>query len=177
MSQVIRVLDHGTELAIDFDACVAYHGRTSIGGLALGFRLLQWAIGRLSAEPVPDRQSIRLRTTFPGPGLRDAFEMVARVVTRGAYEVLPPEAAPPTAPAGVTGRMYFQVWIGDRHLDVVLPEGAISAEFIELGRAVKSGQASAAQDARWTALKEALAQTVWSAASDDLFIVVESPPA
>ncbi|MEG2155309.1 MAG: hypothetical protein RRY41_10065 [Burkholderiaceae bacterium] len=172
MKPVIRVLDHGTELAIDFDACVAYHGRTSIGGLALGFRLLQWAIGELSPNQIPDRQSIRLRTAFPGPGLRDAFEMLARVVTRGAYEVLPPAAAPAAAPVGVTGRMYFQVWIGQRHLDVVLPAGTISAEFIELGRAVKSGQASPAQDARWTELKEALARTVWAADPAALFVLV-----
>ena len=36
----LTVLDHGTPLAISFDDCVRYHGRTSIGGVALGFRLI-----------------------------------------------------------------------------------------------------------------------------------------
>jgi len=166
----IRVLDHGTELAIPFEACVAYHGRTSIGGLALGFRLLQWAISQLSPDTVPDRQSIRLATTFPGPGLRDAFEMVARVVTRGAYDVLPAAAAPPSAPEGVSGPMYFRVGVGERELDVVLVEGAISPEFIALGRRSKAGSASAREEARWSELKEALARAVWDARPEDLFL-------
>ena len=166
----IRVIDHGTELAIPFEACVAYHGRTSIGGLALGFRLLQWSIAELSPNRVPDRESIRLQTTFPGPGLRDAFEMVARVVTRGAYEVLPASAAPANAPEGVTGPMYFRVGVGQRELEVVLPPGAISAEFIAAGRHVKSGAAKAAEIERWTELKEALATSVWAAEPEALFL-------
>ncbi|MBP0574642.1 hypothetical protein J8J27_28435, partial [Mycobacterium tuberculosis] len=83
----IRILDHGSELVVRFDACVAFHGRTSIGGLALGFRLMQRALADLAPGRVPERDEIRFRTAFPGPGLRDAVEMVSRAATRGVYIV------------------------------------------------------------------------------------------
>ncbi len=34
---VLEVLDHGEPVSIGFDDLVRYHGRASIGGLALGF--------------------------------------------------------------------------------------------------------------------------------------------
>ena len=114
----IEVIDHGTLLRVSFADCVAYHGRTSIGGLALGYRLLQHAFARLSPGTAPDRDSISVFTAFPGPGLRDALELVTRVVTRGAYKADP--AADVPGPAGVTGRMYFEVEIGGRRLRLAL---------------------------------------------------------
>ena len=164
----IEVIDHGTLLRVSFADCVAYHGRTSIGGLALGYRLLQHAFARLSPGTAPDRDSISVFTAFPGPGLRDALELVTRVVTRGAYKADP--AADVPAPAGVTGRMYFEVEIGGRRLRLALVDGALDPEFIRLGRKSKAGEATPADEARWTELKEALAVAVLSTPAADLFV-------
>ena len=41
----VMVVDAGTVLTIGYEDCIRYHGRTSIGGVALGFRLLQRADG------------------------------------------------------------------------------------------------------------------------------------
>lgn len=178
-ADTIAVSDAGVILKIPFDACVAYHGRDSIGGLALGFRLMQYAFERLSPGTPPgtppERRSISFFTAFPGPGLRDAVEMVSRAVTRGAYEVNPEADVP--APEGVTGRMYFEVVIGGQRLCLALAEGALGSEFVETGRSIKRGNPGPELARRWTALKEALAVDVLAARPGDLFVEVDTNPA
>lgn len=88
MTEVISVYDDGVRLDIPFEACVLYHGRDSIGGLSLGYRLLCFALNKLTEGRIPERKEISFKTAFPGPGLRDAVEMTTRAVTRKAYEVL-----------------------------------------------------------------------------------------
>ena len=172
--ETIAVVDHGTVLTIPFEACVAYHGYTSIGGVALGFRLMQYAVERLSPDSPPDREAIRVFTTFPGPGLRDAVELITRAVTRKAYTADATVAV--AAPEGVTGRMYFEVTIGDQTLYLALIEGGISPEFIALGRRHKTGEATAEDRARWTVLKEKLATDILAARPADLFVDLPARP-
>lgn len=167
-ADTIAVSDAGVILEIPFDACVAYHGRDSIGGLALGFRLMQYAFERLSPGTPPERRSISFFTAFPGAGVRDAVEMVSRAVTRGAYTVNPEADVP--APEGVTGRMYFEIAIGGQRLCLALAEGALGAEFVETGRHIKRGNPGPELARRWTALKEALAVDVLASRPGDLFV-------
>ena len=75
MTEVISVYDDGVRLDIPFEACVLYHGRDSIGGLSLGYRLLCFALNKLTEGRIPERKEISFKTAFPGPGLRDAIEM------------------------------------------------------------------------------------------------------
>ena len=71
MTEVISVYDDGVRLDIPFEACVLYHGRDSIGGLSLGYRLLCFALNKLTEGRIPERKEISFKTAFPGPGLRD----------------------------------------------------------------------------------------------------------
>ena len=116
MTEVISVYDDGVRLNIPFEACVLYHGRDSIGGLSLGYRLLCFALNKLTEGRIPERKEISFKTAFPGPGLRDAVEMTTRAVTRKAYEVL--GNAPEGTPEGVYGHMYFEVTVGSKTLKV-----------------------------------------------------------
>ncbi len=155
----VRILDHGTELAISFEDCVRYHGRTSIGGLALGFRLIQLALADLAPGRVPEREEISVATAFPGPGLRDAIEMVSRAVSRGAY-VVDESRAPTDAPEAVAGRLWFEVTIGGARRAYAAVDGAMGEEFVRIGRASKRPGFDAASARRWTELKEELAAAI-----------------
>ena len=135
--ELVRVRDRGTVLEIPFEACRLYHGEDSIGGLVLGFRLMAWALPRLSPGEPPDRSGVIFRTAFPGPGVRDAVEMTVRAVSRGAWEVL--DTVPAGVPEGVYGHLYFEVSVGGRALCVSVRPGVMSEEFIRTGRAVKAG--------------------------------------
>ena len=54
MTEVISVYDDGVRLDIPFEACVLYHGRDSIGGLSLGYRLLRFALNKLTDGRIPE---------------------------------------------------------------------------------------------------------------------------
>ena len=58
MTEVISVYDDGVRLDIPFEACVLYHGRDSIGGLSLGYRLLCFALNKLTEGRIPERKEI-----------------------------------------------------------------------------------------------------------------------
>ena len=57
-------------------------------------------------------------------------------------------------------------------LRLALVDGALDPEFIRLGRKSKAGEATPADEARWTELKEALAVAVLSTPAADLFVEV-----
>lgn len=161
----IQIRDHGSELVVSFAACVAFHGRTSIGGLALGFRLMQLALKDLAPGRLPERDEIRFRTAFPGPGLRDAVEMVSRAVTRGVY-IVDESLAGPEAPEAPRGRLWFEVTIGDAVAVYVAHDNALPADFIPVGRGAIAGTLDDAGKARWLELREGLAAAVMAAPAD-----------
>ncbi len=167
LGETVTVLDRGVPLALTLEACRLYHGEDSIGGLALGFRLLAWALPLLSDDPI-ERGEISFATAFPGPGLTDAVEMVTRARSRGMLRLL--HEAPLQAPEGVYGRMYFEVCARGRRLPVTLAAGALPQEFVRTGRLVKAGSADAAVHVRWEQLKRELARAVILADPGALFV-------
>lgn len=64
IKDTISVYDDAVLLEIPFSACVLYHGRDSIGGLSLGFRMLQWALKELCGERIPERKEISFKTAY-----------------------------------------------------------------------------------------------------------------
>ncbi|MGH3624754.1 MAG: hypothetical protein ACRDQ5_23690, partial [Sciscionella sp.] len=80
---VIEVRDGDEVISLSFGDLVKYHGRSSIGGVAHGFKAMERGLPLLCAGQPPDRYDIDIQTAFDGPGARDAFEMVTRAVTGG----------------------------------------------------------------------------------------------
>ncbi|CAH2598981.1 conserved protein of unknown function [Rhodovastum atsumiense] len=154
--RTVQVRDHGACLKIDFEDCVKFHGRSNIGGLALGLRLMQRAFADLSPGGPPDRSEISVRTAFPGLGLRDAVEMIARAGSRGSY-TLDLAMAPPSAPEAALGRLWFEVTIGSARAAYVTPPGAMGEDFISLARLSHERSLTPPEALRWQELKEQLA--------------------
>ena len=168
MNERIRIRDHGTTLTISYDDCVRYHGRTNIGGVAVGFRVLQKAFADM-AIPLPERERIGFFTAFPGLGVQDAVEMITRAVSRDRYGI-DTEHAELRAPEAAAGRFYFEVSYDDRICKLATRPGAVPEEFIVLGRRCRVGAGSDAEMRRWAEMKEELAAAVMSAQPDDLFV-------
>lgn len=158
----IAVIDYGTTLTIGYEDCIKYHGRTNIGGVALGFRLMQRAFTDLSPAGPPDRAAVSVRTAFPGLGVRDAVEMIARTTTRAAYH-LDTTMAPASAPEAVEGRFWFEVSVNDDRRTYITAPGAVGEEFITLGRVSKQRPLTPVEHARWSELKEDLAARIMAA--------------
>ncbi len=87
MSERIEIKDREETIVISFADTEKYHGSYAIAGAAVAFKILQVAFAELFPDRTPRREDITIISGHPGPGIRDAFEMVTRVVSRGAYTV------------------------------------------------------------------------------------------
>ena len=83
----ITVLEKGQKLEFSFEDLLKYHGVGYPGGVAHAFQVMQRAFPLLDDGKLLERREIELVTAFPGPGGRDAFEMVTRCVTDGRIHV------------------------------------------------------------------------------------------
>ena len=167
----LTVLDSGNALTFHIQDAFNYHGYDAVGGVVLGFRLLQKAIAILSPDAPPERREFTLFTAFPGLGARDSFELVTRMVTGNRF-TLDTGFAETSAQAGVEGRLHFEFGYRGQHVALAPIEGAPSAEFIALGKASKLPGVSPQQKADWQRAKYALANTLLAADPDEVIRVL-----
>ena len=167
MTETLTVEERGRTIIFTFDDMMRYHGPHSPAGVAMSFKVMQRAFGLLSAGGPPDRRSITVHTAFRGPGARDGFEAVTRAVSDGRYIV------DRTLVRADRGRLLedfvFVVEVGGRTATLLLRDGFVTDEFIDLARAENR---SDKQEQRLDELKAQLAQRVLSTASVDVFDAV-----
>jgi hypothetical protein len=141
-----------------------YHGPHSPAGVAIAFKVMQRAFAALSPDEAPERRTVKVRTAFRGPGARDGFEAVTRAVSDGRYDV------DRTLVRADRGRLLedfvFVVDVGGRAVTLLLREGFVTEQFIDLARTENRTEV---QEQRLDELKEQLAQRVMSTAAQDLF--------
>jgi len=152
----VSVVDGRTRLTFTFDDLIRYHGRESVGGLALGFKVLERGLPLLSPDGPVERREVTVATAFDGPGARDAFEMVVRAVTGERYSVVP-DLAGPGAPEAPQGHFVFRLGLGDAATDLVLRPGFVGDDFVAL---VRKGPEGEAEEEQLVAMKEDLAARV-----------------
>jgi hypothetical protein len=166
MTEALTVEEHGRAITFTFDDMMRYHGVHSPAGVATAFKVMQRAFAVLSPGGPPARRAITVRTAFRGPGARDGFEAVTRAVSDGRYVV------DRTLVRADRGRLLedfvFVVEIGGRTATLLLRDGFVTDEFIDLAR---TENRSDAQEERLDELKAQLAQQVVSTAPEDVFDV------
>ena len=132
MPEKITILDNGQPISFSFEDLCKYHGFGYPGGVAHAFKIMQRAFPLLDNGHPPERHELFMETAFPGPGARDAFEMVTRMVTGGRYHVdtdLPGIAAQSSG----KGRYLFRFKYRGKAIDLTLRPGFVVDEFITLG--------------------------------------------
>lgn len=160
-SPALEVLDHGEPISIAFDDLVRYHGRKSIGGLALGFKAMERGLPLFHDGEAVERYAITVATAFDGPGARDAFEMVTRAVTGGRYRVTH-DLARPGAPEAPEGHFVFRLalsapGLANRAVDLTLRDGLVGDDFND---AIRRGASTPDEEAHVAWLKRDLATRV-----------------
>lgn len=161
----LETLDHGEPIAISFDDILKYHGRSFVGGAAHGFKAMQRAFPLLCADARPERYEVTIETAFPGPGARDAFEMVTRAVTGSRYKV-DTDLAGDEVIASPRGRYFFRFFYRGVVVDVSLRPGLVRDEFIELAR---KGAATPAEVARLDWLKQEMSDRLMSLPAEEVY--------
>lgn len=150
--QALEVLDQGELLSFTFPDLMRYHGPGFPGGVAHAFKVLERALPLLDPDQPARRREVSVRTSFAGPGARDAFEMVTRAVTEDRYVVDPALARPER---GTTLERYvFELSYSGRSVTLTIREGFVTDEFIALAR---TPERSAEQEAHLTVLKQQMA--------------------
>jgi hypothetical protein len=169
MTETIEVQERGRTIAYSFDDMLKYHGPGSPGGVAVAFKVLQRAFALLSPDGPPPRREITVRTAFGGPGARDGFEAVTRAVSGERFTHDPKLARPERG--RLVERFVFDVGLGGDSVTLLLREGFVTEEFIDLAR--KDGR-SEQEEAHLDVLKGELADRVMGAAAADMFDVADA---
>jgi hypothetical protein len=161
---MLVVVDQGQELAFTFEDLMRYHGPHSPGGVAHAFKVLEAALPLLEDGGRCERRALAIRTAFAGPGARDGFELVTRAVTEGRYTVDPALARPELGRA--RERFVFAIAHGARTATLVLRDGHVSDEFIDLAR---TAQRTPDQEARLTGLKQDMARRLTALPAHEVY--------
>jgi hypothetical protein len=167
VAETVSVEDRGRILEFSFDDLLRYAGPHSPAGVANAFKVLQRAFAELSPDTPPPRRSVMIRTAFRGPGARDGVEAVTRAVTDGRYTVDPALARPDLG--RLRESFVFDVSVGGKSVILVLRDGFVTEEFIDLAQ--KSDRTDA-DESRLDKLKARLAQRIMTAEADDVYDVV-----
>lgn len=168
MKTCLKVMDRQDVLHISYEDLVKYHGRLNIGGVALAYKVLEYAFARLSPLRPPRREKIQIFTAFPGSGVIDGFEMVTRAVTQGRF-ALDEDYDEPRALAGTSGRFYFHITYDGESLALTPKAGLVPEAFLAMGRKIKAGQASDEDKAHFQEMKESLAAALMGLKAEAIF--------
>lgn len=164
MIDVLTVEERGRPITFTFDDVMRYHGVHSPVGVAMAYKVMQRVFAALSPDGPPERRSINVRTAFRGPGARDGFEAVTRAVSDGRYVV------DRTLVRADRGRLLedfvFVVEIGGRTATLLLRDGFVTDEFIDLAR---TESRSDDEERRLDELKAQLAERVMATPDAEVY--------
>src|ERR1700761_2362872 len=142
MDERILVQELGQLLEFSYTDMLCYAGPYSPAGVAIAFKVMQRAFAVLSPNHPPQRRSVVIRTAFRGPGARDGFEAVTRAFTDGRYTVDAALARPDRG--RLLQSFVFQLTLAGRAATLLLRDGFVTHEFIDLAGKADRDQAEEA---------------------------------
>ena len=160
------VEEGGRTIAFTFDDMMRYHGPHSPAGVAMAFKVMLRAFAALSPDGPAPRREVDVHTAFRGPGARDGFEAVTRGVTDGRYVV--DRSLVRSDRGRLLEDFVFDVTVGGRSLTLLLRDGFVTDEFIDLAR---TENRTAEQERHLDGLKAQLAQLLLETRTEDVFDV------
>jgi hypothetical protein len=163
MDETILVQELGQHLEFSYTDMLCYAGPYSPAGVAIAFKVMQRGFAVLSPNHPPQRRSVVIRTAFGGPGARDGFEAVTRAVTDGRYSVDAALARPDRG--RLLQSFVFQLTLAGRAATLVLRDGFVTDEFIDLAGEADRDQA---EEAKLDQLKLQLAEQLLATTAEDV---------
>ncbi|MEU4311301.1 hypothetical protein [Nocardia sp. NPDC024068] len=159
---MLTVHESGVPIEFSFADLMKYHGSEFPGGVAHAYCAMRHAVTLLGDV---ERRAVTVRTAFPGPGGRDAVEMVLRAVTGGRFTVEPALAEP--ARGATLARYVWEFTHRDTTVTLRLRDaGFVTAEFIALGARTDRTDAD---DARLRVLKQEMTDRLLAGAVGQVY--------
>ena len=166
---MIEVAESGVVLRFTYDDLMLYHGPGFPGGVAHAYKVMERALPALGGGRPVERREVAIRTSFAGPGGRDAFEMVTRAVTGGRFSVDPALARPDRG--RTLERYVFCLAYHGREVVLTIRDGYVTDEFISLARTENRDDE---QEARLTVLKAEMAARLLAKPAEEVYDLAEA---
>ncbi|WP_431786633.1 hypothetical protein [Vibrio harveyi] len=132
------------KLRLSLEGAIQFSGLNSIGGVVLGFRMIQYAVQLAAGDQSLQRDGISVYTAFPGRGAQDAFEYTCRALRDKRY-CCDTTLHHPAAQTGQRGQFLFTIRLNEQSMVMTPANGLPRKSYFEADRH--------SQDSRGAALK------------------------
>ena len=166
VSTSLEIADNGRVLRFDYRQALAFHRGNSYWGCALAFRMLQRAAPLLSRERLWDRNHLWVVSGHPGPGVRDTLELVTGCISAGRFSL---EGGPREARCVADMAYRWGLNDGCTRLTLVLADGIVPPEFLQLLGTIEKRPATPSDNARLEAHKQSMTRAIWGMSLDAAF--------
>ncbi|WP_070967709.1 hypothetical protein [Vibrio sonorensis] len=154
----LYLYENDDRLKLNIAGAIQYSGISSIGGVVLGFRLIQHAIKLTAGSAPTQRDAISIYTAFPGRGTQDAFEYTCRAIRDNRY-CCDTSLHHPAAQLGQRGQFLFTVRANEQTMVLTPADGLPQRSYFDADRHSKDGNEAAL---RWRDEKINFANTLLS---------------
>jgi hypothetical protein len=127
---LIRVVDHGKVLTLDYQEATAKHQRSLWWGTAVGYRAMQVAAIALSQKQLWSRDNLVVVSGHPGPGVLDSLNYVTCCADTGQLTVMQND----NCISRCNSEMKFEWWVSDgqQTAHITLRNDFVPDEFYQL---------------------------------------------
>lgn len=166
---MIRILDRGEVVEVDYDGAVCHHPGSLWWGTAVGFRAMQAAALALSEDNLWSRDHLYIVTGHPGPGVQDTIEYVTHAVGRDRYRCIVAEGCKMQC----NSKMKYEWWVsdGERTAFVQLRRDFVPVEFYALSDRLDRAETTKEDIKAFRIFKVNLSTRIWVAPLEESFRV------
>lgn len=166
---LIRIVDDGEVLTLDYQEATAYHQRSLWWGTAVGYRAMQTAAIALSEDSLWTREGLIIVSGHPGPGVIDSIDFVTKVANTDRFTIM----QNPNCINRCNSEMKFEWWVSDgkQTAHVKLNESFVPTEFYELIDRRVYNEHSVEDDKLFELYKVNLSSRIWVAPLERNFAV------
>jgi len=171
---LIRIVDNGKVLTLDYQEATAVHQRSLWWGTAVGYRAMQVAALALSQKQLWSRDNLTVVSGHPGPGVIDSLNYVTHCADTGRLTVMQNA----NCVSRCNSEMKFEWWVSDGRqcAHVMLREDFVPREFYQLIDRGIYNEALEGDDKLFELYKVNLSARIWVAPLDENFSVEFLPP-
>ena len=166
---MVRIMDRGEVLELDYDGAVCQHPGSLWWGTAVGFRATQAAALALSQDALWSQDDLYIVSGHPGPGVRDAIEYVTRVVGRDRYQCVVAEGCDMQC----NSKMKYEWWVsdGEKTAFIQLRRDFVPVDFYSLSDRLGTPDTTKADIKSFRIFKVNLSTRIWNAPLEESFSV------
>lgn len=171
---LIRIVDGGKVLTLDYQQATAIHQRSLWWGTAVGYRAMQVAANALSTKQLWSRENLVVVSGHPGPGVIDSLNYVTHCGDKGCLTVMQNA----NCVSRCNSEMKFEWWVCDGHqtAHVMLREDFVPQEFYQLIDRGIYKEEREGDDKLFELYKVNLSARIWVAPLNENFSVEYQPP-